>query len=262
MIRRKRPLGDAHRENAPSDWLLIDQVDHAHLSGELASRAILPGTLLDGRWRDDVLFSITHHDDGWQSCDTTPLLDPENGHPLSFTEMPIDRSLAIWRTSIDSCSNQSPLAGYAVAGHFLRLLGDSRHADAEASQDWRHDIERLQQQWLATPDSPTVEVANHATELVRAFDWLSLWLCCYCPAFSIDRTTMPSTELDPSAVGLTLTIANTRPCCVEVHPFCFADSFTCQVPARLVTAGHYTNAVELLMPCKPTAIGWDFIRPD
>ncbi len=258
MIRRNRPLGDAAPDNEPSHWLLIDQVDHAHLSGELASRAILPGSLLDGVWRNDVLFAIVHHDDGWQAWDVAPMLDPERGHPLGFTEMLVDHSLAIWRMSITTCGAQSPLAGYAVAGHFLRLLADSHHAEAEASLAWRRDIEQLQQQWLAKPSAPTVEVADEAAALVRAFDWLSLWLCCYCPAYSDDQTTMPTTELDSPAIGHSLSFSSSRPSGVAVDPFCFAESFRYDTPARLVTAGHYTNVVGMLLQCQPCELSWTF----
>src|SRR5882757_3486291 len=106
MIRREIELAEGERL-----WLLISQVDHAHISGELTRN-------LDERFSHEVIEAITHHDDGWAEWEAAPKLNPEIGGPYSFLEMPLTESLAIWDRSIAAAREFGPLAGFIVAGHF------------------------------------------------------------------------------------------------------------------------------------------------
>ncbi|HVT27369.1 MAG TPA: DUF3891 family protein, partial [Lacipirellulaceae bacterium] len=76
MIRRELKLTDG-----AANWLLVSQVEHAHVSGELVRY-----------WRDafssDVVEATWHHDDGWATWEVEPKLNPEVGGPFSFLEMP------------------------------------------------------------------------------------------------------------------------------------------------------------------------------
>src|SRR3954465_2719915 len=88
-------------------WLLIQQVEHARISGELVRN-----------WRDefsaDVVEAIAHHDDGWTSWENEPKFNPAVGAPYSFLEMAIAESLVIWDGSIAAARKFGPLAGYIV----------------------------------------------------------------------------------------------------------------------------------------------------
>ena len=116
MIRRELKLND----NA-AIWLLVSQVEHARMSGELVRN-----------WRDefapDVVEAIAHHDDGWAGWESEPKMNPAVGAPFSFLEMPLAESLVIWDNSIASARKFGPLAGYIVAGHFYYPFADSGHA--------------------------------------------------------------------------------------------------------------------------------------
>src|SRR5262245_14152569 len=77
MIRREVKLsGDT------ALWLLISQVDHARVSGELVRN-----------WKEEfspeVVEAIAHHDDGWATWESVPKLNPAIGAPYSFLEMPV-----------------------------------------------------------------------------------------------------------------------------------------------------------------------------
>src|SRR6187401_2881008 len=121
------------REIKPNDkstiWLLVSQVEHAQISGELVRN-----------WRDefspDVAEAITHHDDGWAEWESEPKMNAVIGAPYSFLEMPLAESLVIWDRSIVSARKFGPLAGYIVAGHFYNLLADSDHANEPATVAW------------------------------------------------------------------------------------------------------------------------------
>jgi hypothetical protein len=257
MIRRHSPLG----EN-PKQWTLVTQANHAAASGQLAALWTPGDTLLAPPWRDALLKAIAHHDDGWLAWDAAPAIDPQHHRPRSFTEMPPRDSLAIWQQSIVACGQHSPLAGYAVAGHFLRLLADSQHAKQPFALTWASDMARLQQQWLAGTTGLTGQMAAAATQLVRVFDWLSLWLCCYCPTDTSDVTTLPTTTVDDSAATSTpVQLAHLANNVVEVTPWCFTTTTVdIELAAQNVPAQHYVTAEQLLACATPTRLVWH-LRP-
>src|SRR4051812_16520116 len=100
MIRREIELRENERW-----WLLISQVDHAHISGEIARN--LQDSLLP-----EAIEGITHHDDGWAAWEVTPKLNVEIGRPYSFIELPLSESLVIWDRSIAAAREFGPLAGF------------------------------------------------------------------------------------------------------------------------------------------------------
>lgn len=85
-----------------SNWLLISQVDHAHLAAQLAERwgnddvPRLP-------MREELIPAIRDHDEGWRDWENHPEVHSETGHPRSFTEMTAATATALWERSIDIC---------------------------------------------------------------------------------------------------------------------------------------------------------------
>ncbi|QDV80809.1 DUF3891 family protein [Botrimarina mediterranea] len=199
MIRRACPLGAP----TPERWLLVLQPDHARLSYELAKAwggtAVAPLVCADEDMGDplagvraEVLEAIRRHDDGWIGYQ--PLLDAETGLPLSFTEMPADASQAIWNGSIDACRAVGLLAGWMAASHFYAL--QTKHdADDAVWAAWRRDVERRREtwlaEWLASSSLHTTALAERCLAWLQSFDWMSLWLCCVCPAKPDDALPEP-----------------------------------------------------------------------
>ncbi len=199
MIRRDIPLS-----SDPKHWLLLSQIEHARLSGELAkawragrsdsSAGLFPA--LEEPIRTELLAAIRHHDDGWAAWEANPPIDSRVGRPDSFLELPRDESLVIWRDSIEVCRRIGPLAGWVVAGHFARLLRDSDDADTTGAQKWLAEIEKDQEVWLADWIQANrlangASLAQDGLFFLRLFDWLSLWLCCQCPAITGDAPAKP-----------------------------------------------------------------------
>lgn len=196
MIRRN--LSNAAGESC---WALIAQRDHAEISGRLAEHWGAGGVIpLDPR--DDVLFAVFHHDDGWPVWDAEPDVDPHSGRPLDFTEMPLEAALAIWQQSIDVAAHQGPLPGYLVAGHFCALLARSDRAERPAAVAFLDEQGARRRVWLAewqslSPERHAPAVAQRGLEHVQLFDLLSLWLCCA-------ERTEPWTVETPGGVPITL----------------------------------------------------------
>ena len=170
MIRREIELTEGEKL-----WLLISQVDHAHISGELTNQD-------KAGFSTEVVEAITHHDDGWAQWEAAPRMNPDVGAPFSFLEMPLAESLGIWDNSIAAARKIGPLAGFIVAGHFYNLLSESDHAKDAAAVAWLAAKRKARTAWLdewarADP-SHTLEAAKRAQDQLLLADLFSLWLCC------------------------------------------------------------------------------------
>ena len=261
MIRRESSAPQA----AGAEWILISQVDHARLSGRLAERwgggGVAP--LVE---RDELLWAIAHHDDGWSEWEKSPDVKPELARPRSFIEMELADSLEIWAISITGAAEFGPLAGYVVAGHFCALL---RRYD----EGWKNDktLSAEADRFLATyeslmdgclkawhgrrPADNTPERAALALAQLQFFDALSLWFCC-----------QEATEADelPTPSGPTITLlplarqAGAGPLRVAMTPWPMTvDSSNLEIQGRAVPARRYESSEDLAaVPEKPVEIRW------
>lgn len=112
------------RRESGDRWLLISQVDHAHLAGEIASVwgndriPYLPEV-------DCLLPAIRDHDEGWQEWERLPDIHPETHWPRNFTEMAPEEATRIWTRSIEICrrGRQSIVASVDEFRKFLSQTG-------------------------------------------------------------------------------------------------------------------------------------------
>ena len=174
MIRREIQSDDG----SPA-WALISQIEHARIAGELATDwdvAAYP-------FPDVVRPTIVHHDDGWAEWEQAPQIDPANGVPLAFTEIPNAVAHAIWRHSIERVSPWGPLAQFMVAQHFMRLRLSGDETDDPGVQTFLSEYGERCREWREefTTNAELGQETNVpevAVEFLRSFDLFSLYLCC------------------------------------------------------------------------------------
>jgi hypothetical protein len=176
--------------DGPPQWLLISQVEHARLSGELATRCIEKfgdSNPALGQVREELLQVIIHHDDGWLEWELAPRLDPESSKPLSFMQLPLAEALHVWNASIESATRFGELAPWVVSGHFSALLCTiGHHSHEPMARDWLQQTALKRSQWFANwhalnVEWHTAEVAGEALKWLQLFDILSLWPCAQYP---------------------------------------------------------------------------------
>lgn len=100
------------RRETADGWLLISQVDHARLAGDLAAawgNDRVPGLPL-AEW---LVPAVRDHDEGWRTWEAAPTVTGD-GRPRQFTEMPAAEATAIWTTSIDLCASGPPSSAEAL----------------------------------------------------------------------------------------------------------------------------------------------------
>ncbi|QDU58219.1 DUF3891 family protein [Aeoliella mucimassa] len=184
MIRRSVPLVEK-----PDKLLLVSQVEHARVSAELArawgSEQVPPVVCAADSdnphlqdVRHELLSAIARHDDGWARWEANPAIDPEQGRPYSFLDLPREQALPLWRDSVLRCRQIGPLAGWVVAGHFSHLLADSHEAGCVVSQEWQQEIELWRDDWFRDWHSTnrpvhSAKLAEECLEWLRVFDWRS-----------------------------------------------------------------------------------------
>jgi hypothetical protein len=267
MIRREVRFADGLPQ-----WLLISQVEHARLSGELAARCIHRfGDPTDSlqEVRRELLLAIHSHDDGWSEWETQPRLDPELGRPLSFLELPLGEALEIWERSIVAASKIGELAAWVVAGHFSALLATVGHHAAEAeARSWLRDVAARRSAWFAGWHSRdaavhTAELAGAALKWLQLFDILSLWPCSQYPVSGEQISHWPEPFRTAADGTLVREIrpgqqspAN-KPCRIVFEPWPFDEQeILVQAAASLVPARRYASSQDLLAARVPFVAEW------
>lgn len=255
MIRR-----EITASNGQPAWVLISQVNHAHLSARVAEAwGNPPFSPLSPR--AEILAGVAHHDDGWATWELHPEVDRDSGRPLDFTEMPIEVWLPIWEGSIEASARLGPLPGVMVAGHFIVLL-------RRFSSRWNHVPEKvaLAEAFLARYESATIgwlaewqsthgvtveeaaETSARALSELQWFDLLSLWFCCA-------ERTEAACFVTPSG-ELTLTPQPGGQVIIDPWPLT-VPKLDLTVPGRQVAATHYRSADELAAaPAAEVQLNW------
>jgi hypothetical protein len=254
MIRR-----DATAPDGTRCWILISQVEHARISGELAEHWGAGG-FAPLEPRNDLLPAIFHHDDGWAVWEQHPGVDAKSGRPLNFTEMPLADSLAIWQRSIDAVQASGDLGGYIVSGHFSALLRHVNHwqkigtdhgtdaADFLARQD-AFRAAALTRWQAAHPTSDAQAVAAHGLKCLQFFDALSLWFC-------TSERDQPQTLDVPG--GPPLTLRPHSPTEIRLSPWPLDRSeLTIGVAGRQIPATRFATREELAAaPSTTVQLAW------
>lgn len=264
MIRR-----EFNTEPGKPQWLLITQLEHARLSGELAKHwghaPFIPLVCAE-----QLLPTVYLHDDGWRTWEQSPEIDSQTGRPLGFTEMPLAESLDIWTKSIERAASIGPLAAWGVAGHFTSLLSHADEATQPAARTWLAACEQQRagwlSQWLSSAHDQTIgsgpdrnqEQAELALAQLKLFDWLSLWLCL------AERTTLQEFEI-PGSPKLTITPLpqqseqHTQTLLLDPWPLTTGE-LTLSVTGRLVPVRHYTSDQELAeVPADQHTLTWRLV---
>lgn len=252
------------RTDDGTDWLLIQQVDHARLAAEIATvwgNAEVPSLPLPQL----LLPAIRHHDDGWRAWSESPRIDPETGFPRNFTEMPMPVATEIWRDSITQCAEQAALAGIWVSRHFCWLAENARlsrrddREDVAAIDSFLADQAQWQFEWqesLATEldDVEFEHLAETGYRYLQFFDSVSLWLCC--ASADIYESGIPG------GYRIRFEIDESQQVLVDPFPL-LVDRLELSTVARRIVSKTYRDDEELLAAirtAKSEHLNWTIVR--
>ncbi len=155
-----------------SEYLIVTQNDHAHLSAEILSLWRSDG-LPDHPRRADLLFAVREHDNGWRETDAAPRRNPETGRPHDFLSLAREDRVELWERGTARYAGERPYPALLITRHAYQL---HRSRDRESWGDFLEFLEELQRGLLEASGVPeeTVQEDYHWLDLA---DLLSLAIC-------------------------------------------------------------------------------------
>lgn len=216
------------RQNADTSCILINQTDHASLSGIMAAHW---GNAQFARPEpfQSVVRAAALHDSGWRNYEAAPHYDLERKAPPTFTATPLTvQQLAAYQSAIDWLSDIDLYAGLLIGRHRLGLWRRRFDAIAEPAPSPPRPLieeanafiarnEKRQEAELEKLDRRTFLI-NY--QLLQILDLLSLYLCTAEPVQT--RIGMAPTSYDgdgKSGVLLSLTPRDSRRIAIDPYPF-------------------------------------------
>jgi hypothetical protein len=120
------------RRDDKEGWILINQHDHAELSGEIMKHWDNENFTKPAPY-DEVIFAIREHDNGWREWDSSPEVNHANQYPRNFLEMTHKEQTRIWRRCFKRHSHEHPYASVLIALHFGTLNEKSLNKNSDNS---------------------------------------------------------------------------------------------------------------------------------
>jgi hypothetical protein len=228
-----------HRAD-PEGTLLIGQPAHAWLSGRMARAWKWPFH----PW-EDVCLAAEQHDIGMAAWDARPELDHGTGLPYSFSSMPRDTHVGLWREASRLVLPQGRYPALLVSLHGTGLYERYVPADQLEAEPTRSylEAERSFQDAMRRSLAPDQADVDDAVALVRCWDSISLFLC---TASSTTSSVLSVPGCDGERPTLELAWIDGDPTRIQVEPWPFLEpSLVLPVDARLLT-GRYQDRNAML----------------
>ena len=116
---------------------LITQPDHAHLARAIMEQCV---ALRRHPRRDDLLFAIGEHDNGWAEEDASPNVDPHNGAVVDFVNASLWVRHTVWPRGVARLADR-PYAAALVAQHALTVYDRFR-----TEREWKSFFEGMERE--------------------------------------------------------------------------------------------------------------------
>ena len=247
--------------------LLVMQVDHSRLAGELAAH-----------WGNDEFASlkpytsmvqaVQEHDSGWWGWEIKPTLNSQ-GYPPDYLERIDEEWLGFQGQGVDRMAERDPYAGIIVSMHISGLLSKGMglfpympdfSADPHVKK-FLGEQEILREQLLQDLRSSDCEQDEinedylwNNFKLMEVYDQMAQFVCNRHPFNSDKRKNGPTHRLSnapvPVAVGqedvrITVDVQDETSAVVQPYPFDL-DPLVLTFPGRLVPKGPYASNEDFL----------------
>lgn len=119
--------------------LVVTQPDHARFSAELLS---LWRSLAGHPRRQELLFAVREHDNGWRETDAAPHWDAERGRPHDFLSLPRAERIELWQRGTARFAGEHPYASLLIVRHAVRLHQGRGGEEWQAFRDYLDELYR------------------------------------------------------------------------------------------------------------------------
>ncbi len=208
-----------------SSLRLVTQPDHAHFAGRLLAlwRA---DSLPQHPRREELLFAVREHDNGWREADAAPSLDRGSGRPHSFLDLPAERRIEIWERGTARFASRRPYAALLITRH-----GRELHRDRQGDPDWEAFLGLLAERY-----GELLEATGAGDPAVAAdYRWLDL----------ADRLSLAVCNGWERPLTCGRTQARVRGSQLLLEPFPLAGPTTFRIPCRHIPDRRYAGDADL-----------------
>ena len=234
------------RRDVKEGWVLINQHDHAELSGEIMR---FWGNKEFSRPEpyDEVLFALRGHDNGWKEWDSSPRINPVNQYPMNFLEITSSDQADIWRRCFKRHSVEHPYASALIALHFGKLNEKSLNKNSNNMAkslhseiiDFVSNMLKINASDLNLSSLPKDVQVNLG--LVQVGDIVSLALC---HGWSSNEIKYIPLNYDSSLITLKLKSNDGKNFTITPYPFA-ESSLRFQINGRKLNQKKFSNDAEL-----------------
>jgi hypothetical protein len=252
--------------------LLIDQVDHADLASQFASRWGSDSFREPAPFLEMVL-AARFHDEGYRYSDDKPKLDPGEGRPFNYNQLPQDMGLQNHEESVNSVRTESLYTRILVSMHRTGLCR-KRNGTAdlkpgtenyipppksaselppprqgfdkfvEREESWQEETRKTLSKSEEFSPLSTKEIVWTNYKLLQVWDRLSLY-CCSLPSKDEEIFPVPTSYSEMKDVSIALNLVGEN--AIRVVPWPFnTDHFKVGVLAHMIQNSKYSSEPELM----------------
>ncbi|GAA4452947.1 DUF3891 family protein [Nibrella saemangeumensis] len=169
------------RETPDSFWM-VQQPDHAHLSGLIAEAWHDPYFELSPH-REDTIRAVYSHDDSWLPADQTPFWNDVQRMPFSFIHYPSALKIVLYTNGINILEQEIPYSALLVSLHYSSFMNKQVEAESRFLRQEEARQHRLKQH-LEIRTEEQQALLHYHFDLLQFCDNLSLYLCLNKPGTS------------------------------------------------------------------------------
>lgn len=157
----------------PNEFIMIEQDNHAHISGEIISK--WRNDLFTGKeLRRSVEHAIYMHDYGWKAFDNQPFWNDIGQAPYTFIDFPTSAKVVLYEHGIDAVEQADAYAALLCSEHYKRFL--LKDSSTESRAFVKKEGERQQRIINTLPEFDELVFDFHYG-LLQFCDNLSLYMC-------------------------------------------------------------------------------------
>ena len=207
------------------DLRVVGQSDHARLAAEVLSLWRADG-LPDHARRDELLFAVREHDNGWRETDAAPHVDLETGRPHTFLDLPDRHRMELWDRGTSRFAADHPYSAVLITRHALALLENRRPLP-----EWVEFLSSIDQRFTGQLDAAGLE----RSEIEVDYQWLRL-----ADDLSLRACGVLSETFEHPAARVERVAGE-----ISVDPFPLAGATTFSIPCRLIADRRYESDTDL-----------------
>ncbi|MEN1968072.1 DUF3891 family protein [Lentibacillus sp. N15] len=154
-------------------YIMIEQDNHAHISGELAA-AWKDSLFIGHDRRKSVEYAVSNHDLGWKLLDQQPFWNDQKNTPYTFIDFPTLPKTVFYKHGIEEVALHDTYAGLLCSRHYTRFL---KNNELPAAQAFVQQEEARQHHMIEAAVQFDQENYDFHYAVLQFCDNISLYIC-------------------------------------------------------------------------------------